>query len=170
MGLIPGSGRSPKEGNGNPLQCSWPGESYEKRSLVGYSPWGPERVWHDLVTKATKFKQHEIATETTEKKNLLMKFQEKLCVKKEHLSWCLKMAMKLFLILWMENFACRISKQRMLWPIGVQPLPRTPHNCEPWGTQYGDRWAVHCQALSYASTPKSAPWRHSGWKRIGYWP
>ena len=36
LGLIPGSGRSPGEGNGNPLQYS----SYGQRSLVGYSPWG----------------------------------------------------------------------------------------------------------------------------------
>ena len=39
LGLIPGSGRSPGEGNGNPLQYScwripWTG------SLVGYTPWG----------------------------------------------------------------------------------------------------------------------------------
>ena len=38
-GSIPGSGRSPGEGNGNPLQF-WPGESHGQRSLVGYSPWG----------------------------------------------------------------------------------------------------------------------------------
>ena len=31
LGLIPGSGRSPGEGNGNPLQYS---------CLEGYSPWG----------------------------------------------------------------------------------------------------------------------------------
>ena len=38
MGLIPGSGRSPGEGHGNPLQYSWPGESHGLRSLVGCSP------------------------------------------------------------------------------------------------------------------------------------
>ena len=37
-GLIPGSGRSPRGGNGNPLQYS--GKSHGQRSLVGYSPWG----------------------------------------------------------------------------------------------------------------------------------
>ena len=36
LGLIPGSGRSPGEGNGNPLQYSCPG----RRSLVGYSSRG----------------------------------------------------------------------------------------------------------------------------------
>ena len=40
LGLIPGSGRSPGEGNGNPLKVFLPGESYGRRSLVGYSPWG----------------------------------------------------------------------------------------------------------------------------------
>ena len=38
-GSIPGSGRSPGEGNGNPLQYL-PGEFHGWRSLVGYSPWG----------------------------------------------------------------------------------------------------------------------------------
>ena len=40
--LIPGLGRSPGEGNGNPLQyyCTMPGKSHEQRSQVGYSPWG----------------------------------------------------------------------------------------------------------------------------------
>ena len=40
-GSIPGSGRSPGEGNGNPLQYSClenPMDGW--RSLVGYSPWG----------------------------------------------------------------------------------------------------------------------------------
>ena len=39
-GLIPGLGRSPGEGNGNPLQLFLPGESHGRRSMVGYSPWG----------------------------------------------------------------------------------------------------------------------------------
>ena len=36
---IPGSGRSPGEGNGNPLQYSFLENSTGKRILVGYSPW-----------------------------------------------------------------------------------------------------------------------------------
>ena len=39
-GLIPGLGRSPGEGNGNPLQYSCLEKSHGQRSLVGYSPWG----------------------------------------------------------------------------------------------------------------------------------
>ena len=38
MGLIPGLGRSPGEGNGNPVFL--PGEYYGQSSLVGYSPQG----------------------------------------------------------------------------------------------------------------------------------
>ena len=43
-GLIPGSGRSPGRGNGNPL-LAWeipfmPGKFLGQRSLVGHSPWG----------------------------------------------------------------------------------------------------------------------------------
>ena len=37
---VPGSGRSPGEGNGNPLQYSGLEKSHGPRSLVGYSPWG----------------------------------------------------------------------------------------------------------------------------------
>ena len=39
---IPESGRSPGEGNGNPLQYSCLGKSHGQRSLAGYSPWGPK--------------------------------------------------------------------------------------------------------------------------------
>ena len=37
MGSIPGSGRSPAGGHGNPLQYSC---LHGQRSLAGYSPWG----------------------------------------------------------------------------------------------------------------------------------
>ena len=39
-GLIPGSGRSPGGGHGNPLQYSCLENSHGQRSLAGYSPWG----------------------------------------------------------------------------------------------------------------------------------
>ena len=38
LGSIPGSGRSPGEGNGNPLQYSCLENPHGQRSLVGYSP------------------------------------------------------------------------------------------------------------------------------------
>ena len=40
MGLIPGSGRSPERGNGNPTPVFLPGESHRQRRLAGHSPWG----------------------------------------------------------------------------------------------------------------------------------
>ena len=40
LGSIPGSGRSPGEGVGNPPQYSCLENPHGWRSLVGYSPWG----------------------------------------------------------------------------------------------------------------------------------
>ena len=40
LGSIPGLGRSFGEGNGNPLQYYCLENPMDKRSLVGYSPWG----------------------------------------------------------------------------------------------------------------------------------
>ena len=40
LGLIPGLGRSPGGGHGNPVQYFFPGESHGLRSLVGYGLWG----------------------------------------------------------------------------------------------------------------------------------
>ena len=37
---IPGLGRSPGRGHGNPLQYSCLENPHGQRSLVGYSPWG----------------------------------------------------------------------------------------------------------------------------------
>ena len=75
-GLIPGLGRSPGEGNGNLLQCSWrrkwqptpvflPGESHGQRSLAGYSPRGCEE---SDTTERLHFHQatvHEVAKSRT---------------------------------------------------------------------------------------------------------
>ena len=49
-GSIPGLGRSPGEGNGNPLQYSCLEKSHRQRSLVDCSPWNC-RVRLDLATK-----------------------------------------------------------------------------------------------------------------------
>ena len=45
-GSIPGSGISPGEGNGYPLQYSCLENPHGKRSLVGYSPWGRKSRTH----------------------------------------------------------------------------------------------------------------------------
>ena len=50
LGLIPGLGRSPGGGHGNPLQYSCLENPHGQRNLAGYSPWGckesdmPERL------------------------------------------------------------------------------------------------------------------------------
>ena len=54
MDSISGSGRSPGEGNGNPLQWFfW--KAHGQRSSVGCSPWGSKRAGHDLSTKQQQF-------------------------------------------------------------------------------------------------------------------
>ena len=40
LGSIPGLGRSPGGGHGNPLQYSYLESSHGQRSVAGYSPWG----------------------------------------------------------------------------------------------------------------------------------
>ena len=52
VGLIPGSGRSPKKEMATHSSIL-AGKSHGQRSLVGYSPWGLKRVRHDLVTEYT---------------------------------------------------------------------------------------------------------------------
>ena len=51
LGSIPRLGRSPGKESGNPLQYSCLGNPTDRRSLVGYSPWGHKRVKHNLATK-----------------------------------------------------------------------------------------------------------------------
>ena len=40
LGSVPGLGRSPGGGHGNPLQYSCLENPHGQRSLAGYSPWG----------------------------------------------------------------------------------------------------------------------------------
>ena len=40
LGLIPGSGRSPRGGHGSPLQYSCLENPHGQKSLVGHNPWG----------------------------------------------------------------------------------------------------------------------------------
>ena len=53
LGSIPGLGKSPGGGHGNPLQYSCLENPHGQKSLAGYSPWG-HRVGHDSVTKHRK--------------------------------------------------------------------------------------------------------------------
>ena len=44
VGSIPGSGRFPGGGHGNPLQYSCLENLLEQRSLAGYNPWGHKEL------------------------------------------------------------------------------------------------------------------------------
>ena len=65
-GSIPGSGRSPGEGNGNPLQYPCTGKSHGQRSLVGCSPWGRKEL--DL-TKHTHTHIHDLIEQRLEEQS-----------------------------------------------------------------------------------------------------
>ena len=55
LGLIPGLGRSPGGGHGNPLQYSCLENPHGLRSLAGYSPWGcKESDMTELLSTAHK--------------------------------------------------------------------------------------------------------------------
>ena len=56
-GLIPGSGRSPGGGNGNPLQCSCLGNPMNRGAWQLQSI-GLQRVGHDLATEHTYIYTH----------------------------------------------------------------------------------------------------------------
>ena len=49
LGSIPGSGRSPGEGNGNPLQYSCLENSMDREEPGRLKSMGPQRVGHDLL-------------------------------------------------------------------------------------------------------------------------
>ena len=44
LGLVPGLGRSPRGGHGNPPQYSCLENPHGQRSLAGYSPWGHKQL------------------------------------------------------------------------------------------------------------------------------
>ena len=57
VGSIPGSGRSPGEGHGNPLQYFCLEHPHGQRSLAGYSPWGHKE---SDTTKQLSIAQHSM--------------------------------------------------------------------------------------------------------------
>ena len=58
LDLIPGLGRSPGGGHGNPLQYSCLENPHGQRSLVGYSPWGCKE---SDTTKQLSTTQHSLS-------------------------------------------------------------------------------------------------------------
>ena len=61
---IPGSGRSPGGGHGNPLQYYCLDNSHGQRNVVGFSPWGhkeldtTEVTWHTHTQLSSNFLNH----------------------------------------------------------------------------------------------------------------
>ena len=47
LGSIPGFGRAPGGGHGNPLQYSCLENPHGQRSLEGYTPWGSQKAGHN---------------------------------------------------------------------------------------------------------------------------
>ena len=66
LGLIPGLGRSPDGGHGNPLQYSLPGESHGQRSVAGYGSQGcKESDTTEVINTHTYSHTHYQVDETT---------------------------------------------------------------------------------------------------------
>ena len=67
LGLIPGLGRFPGEGHGNPLQYSCLKNSHGQRTLTDYSPWGLKELdtteSQNIVKKTTIFKDSKLQEE-----------------------------------------------------------------------------------------------------------
>ena len=57
LGSIPGLGRSPRRGHGNPLQYSCLENPHGQRSLAGYSPWGHKES--DMTEQLSTSTAHE---------------------------------------------------------------------------------------------------------------
>ena len=70
LGLIPGSGRSPGEGNGNPLPHSCLENPMDRGAwLIGYSPWGHNK---SDTTELLHFHFHGASTKHNENFRTLM--------------------------------------------------------------------------------------------------
>ena len=65
LGSVPGLGRSPGEGNDNPLQYSCLGNPMDRGTTVGHSPWGRKRVGQTLVTKEQQYNSFNRCTHPT---------------------------------------------------------------------------------------------------------
>ena len=57
-GFDPWVGKIPWRRKWEPTPIFLPGKTHRQRSLEGYSPWGRQRVGHNLANLATKQQQH----------------------------------------------------------------------------------------------------------------
>ena len=84
-GLIPGSGRSPGEGNGNPTPVFLPREFHGQGSLADYTVHGVTKSRHDWAT-STSFTFSEKKKETT--RNWYIPWKEKWSFIPAYHMWC----------------------------------------------------------------------------------
>ena len=68
LGSIPGSGRSPGEGNGNPLQYSYLENPMDGGTWLGYSPWGRKELY--ITERLHLFTRKDSESEWLVKDNL----------------------------------------------------------------------------------------------------
>ena len=66
LGSIPGLGRSPGRGHGNPLQYSCLENPHGQRSLAGCGPWGQKES--DMTERTSTAQQHGLRREVTYEK------------------------------------------------------------------------------------------------------
>ena len=72
LGSIPGSGKSPEGGHGNPLQYSCWEKPHGQRSLASCSPWGHKELdTIELLSTHTSMKSEKLARERKQKRNVL---------------------------------------------------------------------------------------------------
>jgi len=83
-GSVPGSGRSPGEGNGKPTQVLLSGKSHEQRSLVGYSPWHLGHKESD-TTAATEHacRNFKLVLTDADCPQVFIYFMYKICIKEK---------------------------------------------------------------------------------------
>ena len=83
-GSIPGWGRSPGGGNGNPLSVLAWRIPWTERSLVGYSPWGHkelDKTEHIIVLRHLMYRRHNLNVENQSQcGDSFLKISYKLCV------------------------------------------------------------------------------------------
>ena len=60
---IPGPGKIPLKRKWQPAPIFLPGKSHGQRSLVGYSPWGSERIGHNSATFILTFQGVPLVTQ-----------------------------------------------------------------------------------------------------------
>ena len=77
LGWIPGWGRSPRGGHGNPLQYSCLENPHGQRSLAGYSPWGHKES--DTTEQPSTQHMPKLIEKINRERNLTTKKRREIC-------------------------------------------------------------------------------------------